>query len=133
MLLTSKKISGQLMMILSMFIFFSCEDWIPEFPPEPGAPDTIESIQITLQQGETYTYTLYENGIPIEGGYTIETQANHAEISEIVVNTSEPYVQYVYQPIADFIGTDRVVLEECVSNGADCVQLNLIELEFTIE
>ena len=70
--------------------------------------DSYEVIEqnISLSNSEDYEYDLGDFGD--EEGVSIETQAEHFEISELERGEN---IIYKYEPIVDFIGTDYVEIK----------------------
>lgn len=102
---------------------------------EEEVVNDFKTQEVNISGDVPYVIDLYVDAIPVEGGFTIEEQAEHASISEIIFNTISDTlrVQFIYQPESGFRGVDRVVLKECISNGAECVSFNFCEFVFTVE
>lgn len=74
-----------------------------------ASPDSTQTIDVSLQKGELYQYPTVGGD---EEGARISTQAGHYAISEIRRDSTTNWVAvYAYQPVAEFVGSDRVELE----------------------
>lgn len=71
------------------------------------AEATTETIEATIAPNETYTYRFAPVNAP-DAPLEISTQAQHFQISQVVLdaNTNEPV--FTYTPAKDFIGTELV-------------------------
>ena len=89
---------------------------------------------VFLNSNQEFIYSL-GTGISIEGGYTINTQANTFDRSEIQIESTNGITQqYVYKPKLNFVGEDSVILQNCISIGAaGCDKIELFKFNFHIE
>ncbi|WP_029033122.1 hypothetical protein [Salinimicrobium terrae] len=95
------------LVLISLFIL-SCND------------DSLKSEKVQ----ETYTVSntetleiLLTTAIPVEGGYSVAEQPQHAVLSE--VQYQEKGIFYVYKPEKGFTGIDVVKIKREDSNGAE--------------
>jgi len=90
--------------------------------------------EVYLSSNESFEYSL-GTGISIEGGFSIEKQARHFEVSDLVINrTGLLQLEYVYKPKAGFKGIDIVVLKNCISIGSgNCDKIELFKFTFHIK
>ncbi len=89
-------------------------------------------FDITLKNTEDYTYDFQISGD--EEGATIITQAEHAEISELIRGESTNWsVVYHYKPLSGYSGDDSVKIETCTGgDGTNCGETRQITIYFTI-
>ena len=74
-----------------------------------ASADSTQTIDVSLLKGELYQYPTVSGD---EEGARISTQAGHYAISEIRRGPTTNWVAvYVYQPAAEFVGSDQVELE----------------------
>ena len=96
--------------------------------------DYVLEQEVYLGSNELFEYGL-GTGISVEGGFSIETQAKHFQISDLVINQFDLLqLEYVYKPELDFQGTDIVVLKNCISIGSgNCDKIELFKFTFHIK
>ena len=75
-----------------------------------------QTVTAEVQQNGSYTLTLP----PTVSGYSIVTDASHASLSKVAVNPNGTE-SYDYAPIADYVGTEALVL---VGNDTTTVSPN---------
>ena len=109
-----------ILIVLSLF-FFSCND------------DSLKSEKLQ----ETYTVSntetlevLLATAIPIEGGYSIAEQPQHAVLSE--VQYQDKGIFYVYTPEEGFTGVDIVKIKREDSNGATVYSETITTLKIEV-
>jgi len=117
-----------LYMVLLIGLLFSCKS------EQITMQEYTFEKEIFLTVNETFEYSL-GNGIATEGGFSIEKQAAHFSISDIIINsTGMPVLKYVYKPKANFKGEDSVVLKNCISiGGGNCDKIELFKFIFYIK
>lgn len=82
---------------------------------DDGLAVTVDYVAVSLSNAETYTYPTVSGD---EEGAGISVQAKHFSISEMRRNATTNWVAtYIYQPAAEFVGTDRAEIE--VFTGSD--------------
>ncbi len=94
--------------------------------------DSTQTIDVSLQKGELYQYPTVSGD---EEGARISTQAGHYAISEIRRGPTTNWVAvYVYQPAAEFVGSDQVELEILTqSDGASPPIAKKLAIRFVVQ
>lgn len=91
--------------------------------------DTWE-ISVKASESVQYRYQLMK-AFPVEGGPQITSEPDHAEVSEI--SYEEDGIYYLYQPKANFTGTDKVVITNNISaGGTEIVAQNILKLTIRV-
>ena len=95
-------------------------------------PDDKKSGEIELKSGQEFIHDFNISGD--EEGATIITQAEHAEVSQLIRNESTNWsVIYRYKSVEDFIGLDSVIIETCTGGeGISCNQLDTLVFTFHV-
>ena len=90
-----------------------------------------QTIEVSLHKGELYQNPTVGGD---EEGARIATQAGHYAISEIRRGPSTNWVAvYVYQPAAEFIGSDQVELEILThSDGVSSPTVQKVAIRFVV-
>ncbi|HEV8382292.1 MAG TPA: hypothetical protein VGQ29_11935 [Gemmatimonadales bacterium] len=94
--------------------------------------DSTQTIDVSLQKGELYQYPTVGGD---EEGARILTQAGHYAISEIRRGPATNWVAvYVYQPAAEFVGSDQVELEILThADGASPPIAKRVAIRFVVQ
>ena len=98
-----KKYLKPLLLLIAVLIIVSC------------GQDNESGFNITLKNTDSYTYTYLDHIEWQEGDevkWTIKTQAQNYEISEIVkTDSSNMKWEYHYKPKEGYVGKDHVILD----------------------
>ena len=109
-----------LLVVLSVFLLSCNEDSLKS-----------EKIQETYSISKTETLEiLLATAIPIEGGYSIAEQPQHAVLSE--VQYQDKGIFYVYKPEEGFTGVDVVKIKREDSNGATVYSETITTLKIEV-
>lgn len=84
---------------------------------ETPAPTITQTIDVSLKVGESYTFSLPEN--QKNDPYEITTQAKHANISEVGLNSSGDQI-YAYTPATAYSGSDQVIVSNDPKSKQGC-------------
>jgi len=74
---------------------------------------------------------ILQSQIPVEGGYSIEIEPEHAKSFSLSVDTMG--VKFNYTPKDDFGGIDLVEFRNEISNGAEIIAIELVLVEIRVE
>ena len=104
-------------------VFTNCSD-------KAENKEVTNEISVTLKNTENYSKTLVGGD---EEGASIKVQALHYEKSELIRDESTNFcVMYCYKPIADFVGTDCVVIDVTHNKTGFDPEVQTLKINFTI-
>ena len=108
-----KSLIYHVLLLISFILITSCK-----LNTDPVAAEDI--LEITINNSQTYEYTISANSVGDEDGMFILNQAKHFQVSEILRDATTNYLPlYRYQPKPGFSGNDTVIIqEETGSDGA---------------
>jgi len=96
-----------------------------------GGPAAFEVVNVSLGNTELYEYPTVGGD---EEGARIASQAGHYSISEIRRDASTHFIAvYVYRPAADFVGSDRVVVEILTGSDGASAPTNIRRVAFRFD
>ncbi len=95
-------------------------------------PDDEKSGEIELKSGQEFRYDFNISGD--EEGASIITQAEHAEVSQLIRDELTNWsVVYRYKSVAGYTGIDSVEIETCTGgDGISCNQLDTLIFTFHV-
>lgn len=121
-----KKISLVLALFLSLgLLALSCKKSGEDCANNSNHPTT----NPVIKKNQTFQYNFGTTGI--EDGFSISQQARNFEISSLSRDNSGKMI-YTYKPVFNYTGTEEVVINQDVSNGASVVKTVKTTIRITI-
>ena len=104
--------TSTLILAAALFMFSSC------MKKELKDLHLTKTENIILKQGDSYVYVLPSN--ESDEPFTIKSDAAHAVVSSVYLDSQSGNYVYKYTPEAGYTGNDRVVIENKVEKNGNC-------------